>query len=47
MSNNIKLQRQAEKIAKRLAKEAEQPEELWELFLIEAYQELSKKELRK
>ena len=46
MSDNIKLQRQVEKVAKRLAKEAGQPEGLWELFLIEAYQELSKKELK-
>ena len=41
MSNNLELEKQAEKLAKKLAKKAGQPEGLWELFLLEAYRELT------
>jgi hypothetical protein len=33
------VERETEKIARRMAKEAGQPESLWELFLLDAYQE--------
>lgn len=37
---NYQLAKQAEKIARRMAKEAGQPDGLWELFLTEAYREI-------
>lgn len=37
---NRQTAKKAEEIAKRLAKEAGQPESLWELFLTQAYEEL-------
>lgn len=44
---NYQLAKQAEKIARRIAKEAGQPNGLWELFLTEAYKEIRETSIAK
>lgn len=47
MGINKELAKKAEIIARKLAKQAGQPEELWELFLLAAYDEIGKSESSK
>lgn len=46
MGINVELAKKAEKVAKRLAKNAGMSESLWEIYLIEAYKEVALKKVK-